>query len=54
MQKLLEVVEIWLLLNLATFAFIVWYRRPNWTRRTIRDAHAHVAQGREPSSFLTN
>jgi hypothetical protein len=33
MQKLLEVVEIWFVLNLAAFAFIVWYRRPNWTRR---------------------
>ena len=28
MQKLIEVVEIWFVLNLATFAFIAWYRRP--------------------------
>jgi hypothetical protein len=27
MRKLLEVVEIWFLLNLATFTFIVCYRR---------------------------
>jgi hypothetical protein len=34
MQKLLEVVEIWLVLNLATFAFIMWYRRsPSYRRR---------------------
>jgi hypothetical protein len=34
MQKLLEVVEIWFVLNLATFAFIMWYRRsPSYRRR---------------------
>jgi hypothetical protein len=38
MQKLLEVVEIWFVLNLATFAFIAWYRRPGWTRRSKNQA----------------
>jgi hypothetical protein len=35
MQKLLEVVEIWFVLNLAAFAFLLWYRRQNWTRRSM-------------------
>jgi len=34
MQKLLEVVEIWSALSLATFAFILWYRsQPNRHRQ---------------------